>query len=196
MSSTNDLYIPHGSDESSEACCAFSSKYSLYIPHGSDESFTSMRYANEVPSFISHMVQMKDRLAELLENSLISLYPTWFRWKYKNAFRNRTLAITLYPTWFRWKIIIMRYFLIKFNFISHMVQMKAETVQRCVSGKSSFISHMVQMKVTRILLPKSGIILYIPHGSDERYLWLLSSDFSFSLYIPHGSDERREGNNE
>ena len=53
-------------------------------------------------SFISHMVQMK---AQKLNNS----------WK---------IVITLYPTWFRWKFTSMRYAGEVPHFISHMVQMK------------------------------------------------------------------------
>ena len=46
----------------------------LYIPHGSDESFTSMRYAGEVPHFISHMVQMKGCSKSNTETPFYKLY--------------------------------------------------------------------------------------------------------------------------
>ena len=55
------LYIPHGSDESKlveerrhEACF-------LYIPHGSDESRRGGDTKNKNATFISHMVQMKEK---------------------------------------------------------------------------------------------------------------------------------------
>ena len=77
------LYIPHGSDERSLTLLLRLSVLHLYIPHGSDES------------------QMK-----LIKSKIwkFSLYPTWFRWKLKNAFAFEKLMF--------------------WNFISHMVQMK------------------------------------------------------------------------
>ena len=75
-----NLYIPHGSDESTLSCpdavlhltlyptwfrwklcyCFFKPfVYLLYIPHGSDESFLSQVKPLLFPTFISHMVQMK-----------------------------------------------------------------------------------------------------------------------------------------
>jgi len=51
----------------------------LYIPHGSDES-SQTASANKIPiAFISHMVQMKDdqKLQEF--EKVATLYPTWFR---------------------------------------------------------------------------------------------------------------------
>ena len=56
-----DLYIPHGSDES--WYCDFVSclKFVLYIPHGSDERWEDWEDWEDRGTFISHMVQMKER---------------------------------------------------------------------------------------------------------------------------------------
>jgi len=53
----DDLYIPHGSDESLQYLRDRKIKYLLYIPHGSDESFLCSIYAK----------------------FNYALYPTWFR---------------------------------------------------------------------------------------------------------------------
>ena len=75
-----------------------------------------------------------------------TLYPTWFRWKGKIELTSRRYRQSLYPTWFRWKFSIKEQLgLPPGFFISHMVQMKAK-----VSGRFKCIYN-----------------LYIPHGSDE-----------------------------
>jgi len=84
-SSLKELYIPHGSDESSslssnsfspqspfishmvqmkENIRAFTANVlGLYIPHGSDESWGVKNKMRLMDIFISHMVQMKDQHA-------------------------------------------------------------------------------------------------------------------------------------
>jgi len=62
----NELYIPHGSDESLTLILWTSAIAHLYIPHGSDESSKS------------------DILTEKLTETL---YPTWFRWKIRHLSR-------------------------------------------------------------------------------------------------------------
>jgi len=55
----DDLYIPHGSDESiQEKKNAFGTER-LYIPHGSDERIAKYENVLLLVAFISHMVQMK-----------------------------------------------------------------------------------------------------------------------------------------
>jgi len=76
------LYIPHGSDESIVE----------YQNNRSDVSFISHMVQMKVlrkllrrlvlKTFISHMVQMKEFVEAKFSFSLLTLYPTWFRWKY------------------------------------------------------------------------------------------------------------------
>jgi len=132
--------------------------------------FVSTNSSENLP-FISHMVQMKGiRICAPVFKLVLSLYPTWFRWKIgavaatsvnanfishmvqmKGQFSWDMAYITspsLYPTWFRWKLVIMPYYSIHHNFISHMVQMKGNPASGSCSGQMlDFISHMVQMKV-------------------------------------------------
>jgi len=56
----NNLYIPHGSDESERTILRVVGSTLLYIPHGSDEREEELE-VEEISStnFISHMVQMK-----------------------------------------------------------------------------------------------------------------------------------------
>ena len=98
------LYIPHGSDESKRWQWMWWRRYALYptwfrwkvematarvydawlyIPHGSDErKLTLSIKLNCQKSFISHMVQMKAVVKINHISSLLTLYPTWFRWKF------------------------------------------------------------------------------------------------------------------
>jgi len=75
------LYIPHGSDERVFFHLYLQWGFYLYIPHGSDERRVGAISA--LPSglsFISHMVQMKDKSKNsALYKKLFALYPTWFR---------------------------------------------------------------------------------------------------------------------
>jgi len=52
-----------------------------------------------------------------------------------------------------------------------MVQMKA--IDICINFPiiDNFISHMVQMKANADNGCGEGAMLYIPHGSDERWRW-------------------------
>jgi len=119
----------------------------LYIPHGSDESRLSASRSNRDKNFISHMVQMKELKIKPFISVVLTLYPTWFRWKetlvtvashikslyiphgsdesFSNA-SSKDEALTLYiphgsdesKVVFRWDCLAL------FFFISHMVQMK------------------------------------------------------------------------
>ena len=97
------LYIPHGSDErlKDNVQCNWFSR--LYIPHGSDESFTSMRYAGEVPHFISHMVQMKDTHIRDVWIGVVFFISHMVQMKGLEKLKSQRPANSLYPTWFRWK---------------------------------------------------------------------------------------------
>jgi len=185
----------------------------LYIPHGSDESTNKSFSFFDCDAFISHMVQMKAFYTFVLQSKHLSLYPTWFRWKWLTG-RARADAIA---------------------FISHMVQMKDrwkkfqqilqyqlyiphgsdESLNDSFSEFSLrslyptwfrwkvirwfvirwfqlFISHMVQMKGWGHSRMFRLYTLYIPHGSDES--WDISNAYirNPKLYIPHGSDERSQ----
>ena len=51
----------------------------LYIPHGSDETSLSISLQRSQSTFISHMVQMKHLSQAHLQFYPSPLYPTWFR---------------------------------------------------------------------------------------------------------------------
>jgi len=57
ISEVINLYIPHGSDESTAVDDPILHELNLYIPHGSDERVEKLK----------------------LEASRLPLYPTWFR---------------------------------------------------------------------------------------------------------------------
>jgi len=61
------LYIPHGSDESLIKDMYFSGVKGLYIPHGSDEREKTVGTGTSQAHFISHMVQMKDKLSRTIK---------------------------------------------------------------------------------------------------------------------------------
>ena len=181
----------------------------LYIPHGSDESSQIVEAHLFKVYFISHMVQMKDPPRLLLRHGkTFSLYPTWFRWKYSSAVKNYSLYKLYIPHGSdESDSQIVEAHLFKTYFISHMVQMKVlkETPLKSKipylyiphgsdeSGikhtwgnlKSSFISHMVQMKATldnSVSVPEK--FLYIPHGSDERQ-WKFRFFLTRKSFISH-----------
>ena len=99
--------------------------YNLYIPHGSDERLICSEKQKEKKHFISHMVQMKEKLSLTAKCNNQSLYPTWFRWKRGKKSPLWKVLHSLYPTWFRWKgRQLLPKALKSLIFISHMVQMK------------------------------------------------------------------------
>jgi len=51
----------------------------LYIPHGSDESTIFQELSGFFVGFISHMVQMKGGGGRVKDLQCSTLYPTWFR---------------------------------------------------------------------------------------------------------------------
>jgi len=63
--SPDGLYIPHGSDERINLMVTMPMFSVLYIPHGSDESSFSAEETNTLATFISHMVQMKEKINHL-----------------------------------------------------------------------------------------------------------------------------------
>ncbi len=97
----------------------------LYIPHGSDETF-SRKHINGMGK--------------------ATLYPTWFRWNIFKSLIIYGFLPTLYPTWFRWNLLADLTPLLKYGFISHMVQMKPTHQIAVFVFPTPFISHMVQMK--------------------------------------------------
>ena len=141
--------------------------------------------------FISHMVQMK---AQKLNNS----------WK---------IIITLYPTWFRWKeIFLIDYFLSIYKlYIPHGSDESRAYVYNLWLQLKLYIPHGSDERRYCILLPAlliplyptwfrwkwnenhsctcSILLLYIPHGSDESAIAYNRTKKELRLYIPHGSDE-------
>ena len=103
------------------------SSCSLYIPHGSDERSRVPSKRFFLKCFISHMVQMKGLVSLPSSFWLITLYPTWFRWK------------RLYKTTVCW---------IAFLYIPHGSD-ESEELRVVAELTVAFISHMVQMKVQK-----------------------------------------------
>jgi len=147
----------------------------LYIPHGSDESIKILPFRHSFCSFISHMVQMKEKILIVCSETKPTLYPTWFRWK-------MSINISVkYPTRF---------------FISHMVQMKdTPRKDRDIWLKPLYIPHGSDESCWFCLFFSWCHLLYIPHGSDERMNSAICFFTAFFLYIPHGSDERKHPRN-
>jgi len=98
-----NLYIPHGSDESSAS--KSSSGFLLdFISHMVQmKGATAGSTAVNIGDFISHMVQMKVTYNRCMCMKVVALYPTWFRWKPCRISLQNMMMVTLYPTWFRWK---------------------------------------------------------------------------------------------
>ena len=121
----------------------------LYIPHGSDESFELVIVCNcSCVSFISHMVQMKVFLSTLISEKSLTLYPTWFRWKFscprsfpKNPWlyiphgsdERNLFAVTSFKNPLQ-------------LYIPHGSDESRLTLNLIIYAFSDFISHMVQMK--------------------------------------------------
>ena len=147
-----------------------SSFTALYIPHGSDERKRICRGWRDAKHFISHMVQMKEKVEsrklkvesklyiphgsdESMANATIKLSGAELYIPHGSdessclCYRFLFRWSTLYPTWFRWKWLYVR-------------------------GLSLFTP------------------LYIPHGSDESKSCVSMRNLLTCLYIPHGSDER------
>jgi len=120
--------------------------------------------------FISHMVQMKERLKHLIRNSedlfishmvqmkVVSFSCTCCRSRSclyiphgsderENQYSEDCKRHPLYPTWFRWKSLVSLPAALMDCFISHMVQMKVNVNFAILRDFLGFISHMVQMKV-------------------------------------------------
>jgi len=78
---SDQLYIPHGSDERRLYLTTIMRKVNLYIPHGSDERNEKIDYfIYLIEHFISHMVQMKVSYnPQSIGSPITPLYPTWFR---------------------------------------------------------------------------------------------------------------------
>ena len=154
-----------------------------------DKNDLSREWYNIV--FISHMVQMKVQRQLSLPLPMISLYPTWFRWKIITLYIRKKMKMTLYPTWFRWKHLrdLQRYSTQKplyptwfrwkndlgadIGFLEDLYIPHGSDERSSVCSISVvlvvFISHMVQMKVSIYKEDhKEFSNLYIPHGSDER----------------------------
>ena len=135
---------------------------SLYIPHGSDESASSSSFSPQSSTFISHMVQMKESYSDHLIILMISLYPTWFRWKTPEKYIS----------------------LIKEAFISHMVQMKVYKTSSTAHQVCTLYPTWFRWKPNTFEIDAPTIILYIPHGSDERSKSLVLLR-SIDIFISH-----------
>ena len=183
-----NLYIPHGSDERNIKKYKSVNLLRYFISHMVQMKEKVSLYCKRIPSsFISHMVQMKVTLSMLL--SIFSIVFISHMVQMKDAITMETYSgITppLYPTWFRWKItsfLALLSFCVVF--ISHMVQMKVDHGYAVTDYKSHFISHMVQMKETKGRIWKvSQRALYIPHGSDERKMLSFSKSRCVSALYP------------
>ena len=153
-------------------CSTSMRRNQLYIPHGSDETKSLLPLALVVISFISHMVQMKRQVITYYTPLIFPLYPTWFRWNstsptYWKGFERLYIPHgsdeTNSATAGRGN---------EPDFISHMVQMKhvpragatanlhlyiphgsdeTQTLRGCQQAWLRFISHMVQMKLVLII---------------------------------------------
>jgi len=78
----------------------------------------------------------------------------------------------------------------KSSFISHMVQMKANTSnKRKCTNDTTLYPTWFRWKARTIARTLTLTPLYIPHGSDESFLSLDVKSSESELYIPHGSDE-------
>jgi len=109
-----------------------------------------LRIKMKTKNFISHMVQMKGRIGHKNIKPIRILYiPHGSDESNIKRTTARPFLCLYIPHGSDERSIIFEHRISHVSFISHMVQMKAETVQRCVSGKSSFISHMVQMKANK-----------------------------------------------
>ena len=109
--------------------------------------------------------------------------------KAKKPDNARKLVVTLYPTWFRWKFSVKSALLCLVRlYIPHGSDESGQEYP-VLNLSLNFISHMVQMKVTINGMDAPTFQLYIPHGSDESRLLIGDCTKKESLYIPHGSDE-------
>ena len=147
-------------------------KESIYIPHGSDETPVNAPGHPEALTFISHMVQMKLVGLPVFLPKPQNLYPTWFRWNLmslKCLIYEMLIYIPHGSDETRVATVSGQNYL---QFISHMVQMKPNTLIKWVCELNLFISHMVQMKhiCLDIFLTMLKDI-YIPHGSDETLVF-------------------------
>ena len=98
----------------------------LYIPHGSDERGKDNVFSLIKMHFISHMVQMKAGILHAHKSVLENFISHMVQMKVIGEFKLCFDVLSLYPTWFRWKIVTLTYPAdFASDFISHMVQMKA-----------------------------------------------------------------------
>jgi len=98
----------------------------LYIPHGSDERTMGL----------------------LTQRQSLSLYPTWFRWKFSS--------------WLR-IVISMRLY------IPHGSDESSMRYANEVPGDDLYIPHGSDESLSKVIKLLRLWYLYIPHGSDERY---------------------------
>ena len=124
---------------------------SLYIPHGSDE-------------------RKHPRNDQRLRNW--PLYPTWFRWKRWHLAFTALLEVLYIPHGSDESAKRKsQYSAVCKLYIPHGSDERS-TKRFWYRKTINFISHMVQMKAEqkKISLPSSDN-LYIPHGSDESFSW-------------------------
>jgi len=94
-------------------------------------------------------------------------------------------SMPLYPTWFRWKSLSSFFLSIFFLFISHMVQMKAQSGWFHSDNGVSLYPTWFRWKNILNYFFNCLRRLYIPHGSDESIPWCPTSLMGFECFISH-----------
>ena len=109
--------------------------------------------------FISHMVQMKVAVLKFINSyETLTLYPTWFRWKSRIKLKNSCPSIT---------------------FISHMVQMKASTVPTDSLSVPSLYPTWFRWKTRVTIFDRSSSSTLYP----TWFRWKSSLNLSLSMRL-------------
>jgi len=153
---------------------------------------------------------MKGAEFKLFCEGLITLYPTWFRWKVYVSGAGTFSDILYIPHGSDERVCEDCRKRRKLGFISHMVQMKATLARgysnaqlalyptwfrwklarrACNQCCNSFISHMVQMKVNEAFIIQILPPPLYPTWFRWKLILLIMLLITVLLYIPHGSDE-------
>ena len=151
---------------------------------------------------------------ERLKKSLdcLSLYPTWFRWKWKTMFSATAplvfishmvqMKVTerrelkqqplspLYPTWFRWKYTVKKtLFMFCYSLYPTWFRWKSVSIIATLPPMPSLYPTWFRWKVMELVLfLLAGLSLY-PTWFRWKTVKKGKNDEKISLYIPHGSDE-------
>ena len=79
------------------------------------------------------------------------------------------------------------------EFISHMVQMKLNSMSSGKTLKHYLYPTWFRWNIFKSALLSVFLLIYIPHGSDETFYLSALQKRDLSIYIPHGSDETWDG---